>query len=251
MASNSPTRKPRRSELAAQAPATGLAAKLERAAETGKMPRVVERPPDNKSVASRLFEGKSTVLAIPEPEVEEDEDWEAELPPIDPADLASALGDSLQSRGVTEADVDRLWDWVRADDDKGKAFCGVVPETSKHLRQLLTAFGPHLFALEDSAQEGESHIGLAAVQLFEPNRAAVHLYLAKVARGDARRLLPQLMEMAEGAFPGRTFVIITEDAAAARLYRSIGFKASFLLTWVPKPEPVLEPDSAVLEDDNG
>ena len=252
---SSPTRRPRRDELA---PATGLAAKLEAAAKTGKLPKVAERPiVGNKDVASKLFGGKVAKqpdLVAPEPD-EPDEDWEAELPPLDPADLADALGNSLESRAVTEADVDRLWDWIRADGDKGKAFLGATCSTSAQLRAALTAFGPHLFALDDMALEGERHIGLVAVQMFDGDKAGVHLYLTQAARGDGRRLIPQLMTMAHAAFPGKVFVIITGDAAAARLYRAVGFSMGFMLTWIPKPEPELatepEPEPETIPDDTG
>lgn len=231
MARNSPNRKPRKGEVIAL---TGLAAKLERAGRSGLIPKV-------------------TTLREPEPEYERadelptEDEWQEELPPANPADVASALGSSLSAHEAQEPDLDRLWDWIRADEDKGKRFLGETPKTSADMRRLCTQF-QDLYALTDAAADGDSHIGFAGFQML-PNHAVTHLYLAPTARGDGPRLIPQLMEMAEAQYPDVVFVVHTGDAAMARMLRGVGFEAGFLLKWTPKPSRVPVADAQEIEQE--
>lgn len=203
---------------------TGLAARLENVAKSGKLN---EFPTGKVEMAGRPF-------AFPVAFVEdEDESWEAEAPPPSAEDLA-AITETLSGRDVEEADYDVLWDAIRADEDKGARFLGRIPQTYNEMRQALTQMGDELFALEDESLEGKALVGFAAFQDMPANHMLTHLYLMAAFRGQAPRLIPQLMALGEGRFPGLIFTVHTKDAAMARMLRGCGFEAQFLLEWKPR-----------------
>lgn len=175
---------------------------------------------------------------MPMPVPEDETDWEAELPPPTEEDLKAALSQSLQAVEVADEHLDTLWDWVRKDEDKGQRFLGIAPKSSTQLRERMSLFGEHVYALIDGTPEGEAHVGFAGFNPVTPTHAFAHLYLSQEARGRARQLVPQLLEMAANQYPGRVFVISTTDPAHMRLYRSIGFSVDFMLRWTPPTPPV-------------
>lgn len=215
-------RRPKRGREDQQARATGLAGKLENAAR--RMP--LEELADDAPLERPRF-------SVPPEPVPEDETWEGELPPFHPQDVAAALSDSLSAREATEADIDVLWDAIRGDEDKGFRFLGMAPKTSAAMRLCLKGFNDQLFALEDETVTGKQLVGFVGFQEFYEGHLLTHMYLLPDARGSAPRLIPQLMAMAEGQYPGMQFVVNTADAAMARMLKSVGFQASFVLKWSP------------------
>lgn len=247
----------RRQEREELKPATGLAARLDRAARSGKMPLTEATGPRPVGVGRRQAAVRNDYdrgglrspagqghTAAPDPDFEP-ETWDAELPAVDPADLANALSQSLVAAEAEDGELDQLWDWIRADEDRGAKFLGQPPATSSQMRDLCKSFEV-LYALYDTAEEKDkAHVGFAGFQFMTPTHAVTHLYLAEAYRGQAPRLLPQLMELAENTYPGKTFVVYTSDAAMARMLRGSGFVASFMLTWTPRPAP--EPQAEPVE----
>lgn len=217
-------RRPKRGREDQQARATGLAGKLENAAR--RMP-LAEMAQEETPVARP----HGIITDIIEPDLEDS--WEGELPPFHPQDVAAALSDSLSAREATEADIDVLWDAIRGDEDKGFRFLGMAPKTSAAMRLCLKGFNDQLFALEDETVTGKQLVGFVGFQEFYEGHLLTHMYLLPDARGSAPRLIPQLMAMAEGQYPGMQFVVNTADAAMARMLKSVGFQASFVLKWSP------------------
>ena len=226
--------------------ATGLAARLERAAQSGKLrdmaPSVGPRPVGvgRRAVARNDYREPDAAQEREELELEY---WAAELLPVDPADLAHALSQSLVACEAEDADLDQLWDWIRADEDRGQRFLSQAPATSSAMRGLCKQFDV-LYALYDTA-EGKTHVGFAGFQFLPPNHAVTDLYLATTYRGQAPHLMPQLMAMAEQTYPDKTFVVHTTDAAMARMLRGVGFEVNFLLKWIPKPPPLAGVDGEI------
>lgn len=219
-----------------------LAERLEQAGKSGKLvdlagpvTAVMPTADDEEQPDEALDETEFTLDDIPD----------------DPRDIQAALDASLRAREVTEADMDRLWDWIRRDTDGGRRFLGCTPATSAEMRAQVQILGD-LFTLIDTAvSEGNPHVGFAAVQALTAEAAHVHLYLVEEARGHAQRLVPQLMEMAAGEYPGRVFVVRTEDQVFARMLKGLGFKTGFLCEWTPRPRPVAVPTPDVEDDGTG
>jgi len=229
-------RKPRRAEQVEVESATSTEAgpsadawerRLQRAA--AHVPMLVDE--------EKLFEGNVPVTIEDDGTVTEGETWEAALPEPTEADVETAIAGALSGRETTDEDRDRLWDWIRADEDRGLKFLGIQPKTSSELRERLASFEPDFFALTD----GEEHIGFAGLGVG-PEFALLRLYLAPSRRGQLRVIAPQLLKIASATYPEvKKFAIYTDDDATARMYRSVGFQLSYILTWeavsiTPEPE---------------
>ena len=151
---------------------------------------------------------------------------------------APLLGDGadpgIAVRPVTLVDIDNLWDWVRSDEDHGRAFLGRVMPTSLDLhaffRDLQDREATGATATFAVDQHGV-HVGFV---VFDPislqmATACLHLYLAPEVRGSLAVLLPALLGLADERFPALTLLVATTSAAAARLYRPFGFETTFVL----------------------
>ena len=135
------------------------------------------------------------------------------------------------ARVITDADVDRLWDWVRKDEDRGHEFLGIHPETSKALYDYFAAMSAKENADAVAIVEGETHIGFVTFNPIDriARSACVHIYLDQAKRGEALTLLPQLLRLFDEQFPHYAMVILTAQEAAMRLYRQLGFEVKYLL----------------------
>lgn len=223
-------RRPSRGRENQQAQATGLAGKLANAARRMPLEGLAGVPATGEHGGRGPFKMPRFQSEL----VEEEDSWEGELPPAEPSDIANALADSMTAREAEEADLDVLWDAIRTDEDRGLRFLGQAPKTSAAMRFCLTGLGEHFFVLEDELPEGKVIVGFAGFQEFHPGHLMTHLYLMAKSRGDAHRLIPQLMEMASNQYPDTTFVVSTPDQAMARLLRGVGFEASYTLKWTPR-----------------
>lgn len=169
----------------------------------------------------------------PEHPVEDETTWSAPTPEDHPADVAAAMAHSVTVREVTDEDVDRLWDWVRAEADKGQRFLGRVMTTSKQLHEWVATFGPHLYAITDV----DDHVGFVGFNPIVypagmPGQAVVHLFLSAPVRGQMHRIVPQLLDLAAVQYPGVTLRIITTEPGFAKLLQPFGFELSWVLTKV-------------------
>lgn len=128
---------------------------------------------------------------------------------------------------VRVGDVDRLWDWLRADADKGQAFLGKPMTTSvalhAQIRFLVEQTEPEGVAIIRSLYWHEEHFGFAMLApiLAADRTALLHIYLKKDARGALATLVQALVELAEQAVPGMHLAVSSADATWARLHRSL------------------------------
>lgn len=166
---------------------------------------------------------------IPPSEASLDEtDYVMDVPDLHPDDVAAAMAQSVSLREVTDEDLDRLWDWLRADEDRGQRFLGALVNTSSEMRARLDLF-QQLQAIDDA----EEHVGFLGFSPVDDYKAGCHLFLAQAARNQLAQLIPQFMKQAAVLLPGRTFLVNTADAAVARIYRPYGFTMRYILTWTP------------------
>ena len=163
-------------------------------------------------------------------QVEPDESDESDLE-RDPGPEPELPLVTVTVRPVEDADIDRLWDWIRADADRGQVFLGFVPATA---RELYGMFANRFSGQPDTAawaiDEHGAHQGFV---LFNPITtqltATVHLYLSQAARGRFLEIVQQLLDFMDATYPKLSLVIVTPDAARARLYQKAGFDMSYQL----------------------
>jgi hypothetical protein len=167
----------------------------------------------------------------------EAEEWVAPVPEDLPEDIQNAHEQAISTREVTEADVDRLWDWIRTDEDKGARFLGSACATSAHMRQRLTVYLQMgtLVAVDDAASGVPMHIGFASVHPTSELTAAVHLYLQPAIRGRLTQVGPPLLREAQEAAAGKTLMVVVDTAVEARAYQHLGFELRYMLK-LPPPQ---------------
>jgi hypothetical protein len=140
-------------------------------------------------------------------------------PPVPTADVIA--------RSVTAIDIDRLWDWIRANVEEGQAFLG---------RQFQTSLDLHHF-IGDMSQSGEGraldveghHVGFFALHPIDRvhNTAMLHFYLSLAVRGQFARLFPYILSGARQIIPPTMHLAVVAPAHAPdvmnRLLRPFNF----------------------------
>lgn len=170
-----------------------------------------------------------------------DQDWpddEDDAPPEpDPEPMPEDDTDPsllLELRPVTDQDVDRLWDWVRQDEDRGAAFLTAPATTSRALHEWfwkwavrVTEGRAFVYAID---QDG-GHCGFVILNPLFPQQAEAvcHLYLAPSVRGQAQAILPALLKWSAVLHPTLSLAVVTSNPAMMRLCRSCGFTVTYLL----------------------
>lgn len=210
----------------------GLEARLARAARN--MP--VSEGVDPETFPDPEFE---TVVDPAEDEALADDDeieWTADFAPetetaqADPAEEVAAPELTYrEARDVTDADIDRLWDWVRADEDTGLRFLGRVPVSHGRLVESVAAFGHTLVAIDEKGV----HVGFGAFSPVTDTYAMIHLYLCADVRGRLPEFAPSFIAASQQLNPGRKLSILVDTPAEMRLYRKFGFTAKHILTLDP------------------
>lgn len=125
------------------------------------------------------------------------------------------------------ADVDRLWDWLRADGDQGVTFLGMPITTSpmlhEHLSFLAKDAEAQSVALIRALYWQGTHFGFAMLApiLADEATALMHIYLMKDARGSLHAILPALVALAQQAAPGKHLAVASLDKAWAKLHRQL------------------------------
>lgn len=144
---------------------------------------------------------------------------------------AAEAAPGVAVRSVTIEDVDRLWDWVRADGDNGAAFLSRPMQTSMDLHgvmeTLLTAESAGTALIRaiyyEGAADGDQHLGFAALAPILPVEqvAVMHIYLRPEVRGQLAQLTGPLIQLASSLLPTYTLAVLSADAAWARLHRQV------------------------------
>lgn len=218
-------------------PTEGLAARLARAEQHMPSEEDEEQPTedltaeedaDDEVEMEPMPEDSSTVSVL-----DDETEWTADFPAETEAEATARAATTLSYRDVEEADVDRLWDWVRADEDKGLRFLGITPSTSAEMRERL-----ELYASLVAIDEGGVHVGFGGFGPVTTIYVLIHLYLSTAVRGDLRRLAPAFIEESQRRYPGTKLSTVALTPAEVRLYCSFGFTVKHMLTLDP---PAAEP----------
>lgn len=139
---------------------------------------------------------------------------------------------------VSVEDVDRLWDWARADVEGVEAFLGKQFTNSRALFADIAKL---------AEQERNSHAAFFAIRESDALRgfvllwpiyreqgknpvATTHIYLEPDTQGRLPALLPQLMNEADRLAPGVNLCVITQRQEWATMLQSAGFVSQFVLT---------------------
>lgn len=145
---------------------------------------------------------------------------------------------ALQLAAVTAAEIDHLWDWVRADRDGVFNFMGFIPPHSIELFKWVENFqqiereGRSLFQSVYMAGRLVGFVMLFPIQQTPKGLVGdCHIYLSKDVRGDLPTMLPLLMAEADRMFPNVSLrVVQARDNEWVRLLCRVGFTTTIVLT---------------------
>lgn len=131
----------------------------------------------------------------------------------------------------TIEDTDRLWDWVRSDDDNGQAFFSIALANSRQLHDVIqglvnaeargTGLVRSIYVVQ--SKTARVHVGTAAlVPILSTERTAMmHIYLSQNVRGELARIAPPLIEEAASLVPGYHLAVYSPDEKWRRIHRAI------------------------------
>lgn len=114
---------------------------------------------------------------------------------------------TLHLRSIAPTDVDRLWDWIRADGDGGTTFFGRTFDHGMELYHFCSGLGTAEakgIAYARTIAYGGTHLGFLVLSpIISTDRVAIlHTYLGPHARANAEALIPMLVQLAESIVPG-------------------------------------------------
>ncbi len=140
--------------------------------------------------------------------------------------VASLTFPELVARPVLVEDIDRLWDWIRADKDQGASFLGRTFTHSIALHEFARQMGQAEMAglaITRAIHYGPHHLGFAMLApiLAQERTALMHIYLRQDVRGQLAKFTAPLVEIAERVAPGVHLAVASADATWQRLHRSI------------------------------
>lgn len=133
----------------------------------------------------------------------------------------------LAAHALRVGDIDRLWDWIRADrQDEVKAFLGRSFTTSVELHQFLwmiASLEPKGLAVIRALYWGHEHFGFAMLApiLAQERTALMHLYLTQQARGSLFNIAGPLVDVASRVLPGVHLAVSSLDQQWAKLHRAV------------------------------
>lgn len=137
----------------------------------------------------------------------------------------------LQYAPTADADIDRLWDWIRRDTDKGALFFGQAPTTSANLHRVMVALvqmeavgAAVMRAVYYVDPSTTVHIGFLMVApiLTDDKLAVAHIYLCPEWRSRLPPLMHNFVEMAQKWLsPGTKLALLPGDAASDHLYKQV------------------------------
>lgn len=160
---------------------------------------------------------------------------QAQVQPVQQTQPASVAGVRILAHHVTPADADRMWDWVRQDQDRGAVFFGTPMLSGLHVHEQMAAYvkaDRKGAAIIRAMYVNDQPIGLAILHPIDPEQrvAVAHLYLRPDLRGNLPQLLPLLLDEAEAHLPDGIRIAVYENRPAlAALLSSHGFVPHTLL----------------------
>lgn len=162
-------------------------------------------------------------------------------PVFEPPQASTTVRVSLDT--ILVEDVDRLWDWYRADAD-ARALFEQHFATSPELHQAIAVLGLR----ERQGQvwmravcltgEDRAHCGFVLLgPIMQGAVAAFRLYLAPTVRAGFNALFPAILAALDRALPTVTLSLVAPDQATSEAMQQHGFEAQTILTRTPRPTP--------------
>lgn len=138
----------------------------------------------------------------------------APAPPPQPA---------LSLRPVEVEDLDRMWDWIRADVDQGAAFFSRPIANSLELHQVFRGLldaETRGFGLVRSIGIAQTHLGflMLAPMLTTERVTLMHVYLSLEYRNELARVAAALMDEVQALVPEYQLAVYSASDAWARLH---------------------------------
>lgn len=143
---------------------------------------------------------------------------------------------------VSYADVDRLWDWARADAAGVHAFLGQVPPHGQAMYDTINAIlaqekaGEALLrSIYISGERGPVHIGFFALQpiVRASGIGMVRCYFTTSLREAQVKFIPILLDIVAAQEPSLSLTLVTGDYAFAQQVAAHGFTLNIALTRPP------------------
>lgn len=144
---------------------------------------------------------------------------------------AAPQAPGITAHPVSFLDVDRLWDWIRSDSDRGQAFLGTAVETSLDLHQRIRQIQSHeamgVAMVRSLYREGDTatgwHLGFLMLHpiLSQERMAVVSMYLQRDSRGYELRILPAVLALAAQIVPGFKLAVMAADEGQRQAYAAL------------------------------
>lgn len=150
--------------------------------------------------------------------------------------FAPKAASAVSLRQTTVDDVDRLWDWIRADRDGTTAFLGHSHQNSRAFFEQvgqIAAKEQSGVAWMRSIARGDDLIGFVILDPITRGTSPVgtcHIYINPETRGQLPALLPSILADGDRQLPNMTYFVATQDEALSSLLKSAGFTAQIVLT---------------------
>ena len=150
--------------------------------------------------------------------------------------FAAPKPDQVDLSPLSVEDVDRLWDWVRADREGTTAFLGHThPNSQAFFYQIGQIAQKELdgSAWMRSIVKGDALIGFVILDPITKTKNPVgtcHIYISQNVRGELPKLLPSILAEGDQQLPNITYFVATQDEAMSALLQSAGFSAQIVLT---------------------
>lgn len=148
-------------------------------------------------------------------------------PQHDPRRVTSATMPDLEARVLAAEDVDRLWDWIRGDEDGGQHFLGMQFPTSLALHAVIRQISGESeragLSILRSLFWRQQHFGflMLAPILARERTALCHIYLRHDARGGLAQLVHPLVSIAEQLAPNIHLAVYSPDESWERLHKQV------------------------------
>ena len=139
----------------------------------------------------------------------------------------------VELRRLTVGDVDRLWDWIRADGPACMAEWGVDSSVSLHQNmQYLDELSNQGRCAVYAGYVDDEHIGQVSIAPLLATQGVLHIFLAQSVRGPRGvSILRHGLATVEALHPDIELLAMTNDRRLARLMNRIGLgHTQYILT---------------------
>tara|TARA_R110002051_G_scaffold179045_5_gene248901 strand:- start:1383 stop:2000 length:618 start_codon:yes stop_codon:yes gene_type:complete len=131
---------------------------------------------------------------------------------------------SIDLRPLTVGDVDRLWDWIRADGQARMDEWGVDSSVSLHANmKYLDELSGHGRCAVYAVYVKGAHVGQVSIAPLLKTQGIMHIFLAQSVRGPlGLSILRKGLANVQDKHPGIELLAMTNDPRLAKLLNRIG-----------------------------